>query len=381
MQPLAGPPRDAYTPDQVRAVLTADQLVADYGCDLLDGNNQFLEDLSADLATGKVARNNYADVHGTCSLTVQRELAWGQVRARPWMLLSSPLVPAVEPRFNLGVFTLTTPEGQRGQTPQSWDVDGYDLLHLLSTDGPGDCYVVGGGTTYLDAIRTAVDASGVGAPLLLAGDRQNTAIPADRVWAPAEGVRVTWLRILNDLLAAIGYRGLWADQDGTLRSGPYQAPATRASEWLFDTADQRTNLVGEDRKITADVWGAPNWWRFVRKGMSTRPVEGNGLYTVQNVDGGPTSQNALGRVVHKPLQYLDAADQDSLVSQGDATVDADTAATRTYTLKVSALPIAGHFDVVTFIDANRTDKCQVANWELPLDGSLGTWELEAVTGA
>ena len=280
-------------------------------------------------------------------------------------------------RFNLGVYVLTTPDTRRGENPATWEADGYDLLHLLQ-DGPGDTYVVTAGTTYLTAVQNVVTASGIGATLRLDGTGQSTAVPDARVWCLTEG-GPSWLRIINDLLAEIGYRGIWANADGELRSEPYMAPASRAVEWTLDTGDAATNIVGEDRTESADVWKAPNWWRFVRKGMTTKPTEGAGLYTVQNVNDGPTSQTSLGRTVRKVV-YLDAADQATLVAQGDQIVATDRQVTRTFDLSLDPLPAMGHFDIFQLVDGGTARKCVAHSWTLPLDGSPGNLGLEAVGG-
>lgn len=374
MQILTASPRDHLTDAQVRTLLTGPSVTVKAGLDLLDSSNNFVSDISADFDGGEVSRNCHADVHGTCTLKISQLLAWGKDRVRPWMELSDNGVIA---RFNLGVFVMTTPDSPRGKSLVSYTVTGYDLLHLLQ-DGPGDTYVVTSGTTYLQAVRDVLTASGVGATLQLDGTLQNTTLPATMVWALDPSSATSWLRIVNDLLGAIDYRGLWADQDGALRSGPYAAPSTRGIEWVFNTTDEATNLVGEDRSLSSDVWGARNQWKFVRRGMTTLPIEGNGIYTVNNVSTGRTSQDALGRIVRAPVQYLDAADQASLVSQGNRIIAADQARSRQFDITAGPLPIAGHFDIVEFDDANETDKCQVTSWTIPLGGSNGSWHLESV---
>jgi hypothetical protein len=272
-----------------------------------------------------------------------------------------------EARFNLGVYVLTTPDTKRGEEPPTWDVQGYDLLHLLQ-DGPGDTYVATAGTTYLQAVRDVVTASGVGATLRLDGTGQDTTLPRDRVWALP--VAASWLTIINDLLREIGYIGVYANAEGELRSRPFAAVDQAASEWTLDTADPATNIVGEERVVSEDVWGRPNWWRFVRQQLAYQPVEGDGLYTVQNADDGATSQNALGRTVRR-LHYLDAPDQASLVAQGDRIVAEDRQVTRRIDLTIDPLPAMGHRDVFTLIDGGTTEKAVASGWTLPLDGSPG----------
>lgn len=373
MQSLTAAPRDALADAAVRSLLTAASIQVSAGLELLDSSNRLVEDISDDLVGGEVARNNYAAIHGTCTLSLTRELAWGRDRVRPYMVLSDGITEA---RFNLGVFVLTTPDTRRGEELATYEAQGYDLLHLLQ-DGPGDTYVVTAGTTYLAAVQSVITASGIGATLRLDGSGQSTALLSDMVWCLTSS-GTSWLRIINDLLAAIGYRGLWANQDGELRSEPYQAPAVRPVEWSFDTADAATNLVGEDRTLAMDVWGAPNWWKFVRNGMATKPVDGDGIYFPAANASDPAS-TTLGRLRRKVV-FLDAANHASLVAQGDKIVAEDRQVARRFELSVDPLPIAGHFDVVQFVDAGSSDKCQVSSWSLPLDGSPGRWSLEAVNG-
>lgn len=375
MQILNAAPRDTLTVAQVRALLTGDTVTVTPGLDLLNTSNVFVEDISADLVSGEVARNNYADVHGSCSLSIMRELAWGRSRVRPFMVLADGAVSA---RFNLGVFVLTTPDSVRGDDVATFTVGGFDLMHLLQT-GPGDTYVAASGVTYFTAIQAALTAAVPGSTLTLDGTRQATTLPSTMVWALTPDQPASWIRIINDLLDAIGYRGLWVDYDGVFRSAPYADPATRTVEWTFNTADVTTDLVGEDRSLASDVWAARNWWRFVRKVSTAQPVEGNGIYTVTNASTGRTSVAALGRTVRAPVQFLDAADHASLVSQGDRIVSGDQATSRVFTITVDPLPVAGHFDVVQFLDAGESDKCQVSAWTLPMDGSPGRWTLQAVS--
>lgn len=375
MQGLTDPPRDVWTGAEITGLLTGDTLRVSAGLELLDTSNMLVEDISDDLVGGTVSRNNNADVHGSCNLQITRELIWGKDRVRPYMVLSDS-AQIVTARFNLGVFLCTSPDTPRAYDPITYEVSGYDLMYLLNSTGPGDTWVAASGNTYLAAVQAVLSAAGTNVPLNLDGTLGSTTIPSTMVWALIDP-SPTWLVIVNDLLAAINYTPLWADQDGNYRSGPYQAPANRAVEWTFDTSDPSTNLISEDRVATADAWGVPNWWRFVRTNMAAKPVEGAGLYTVTNQGSGHTSIDYVGRTIRKVV-YLDAADQTALVARGDKIVAEDKQVAQRFEVKVDPLPIAGHFDVVQFKDAGSSDKCVVTNWEIPLDGSPGQWTLEVV---
>jgi hypothetical protein len=374
MQQLTQAPRNNLTAVQVTALLVGDGVTVTAGLELLDGNNVFVSDLSTNLVSGSVERHNFATVHGLCKLVIEGALAWGKDRVRPYMTLSNLGVSA---RFNMGVFVMTTPDTQRGEDPISYSVNGYDLLFLLQA-GPGDTYVATSGTTYLAAVQAVLAASGVGGTLQIDGTSAASTLPNDMVWALTPNVAISYLGIINDLLQAINYRGLWCDENGNFRSGPYQVPSSRAAEWTLDTSNSSTSIVAPVRTLASDVWAAHNWWRFVRTPMTVRPVEGAGLYTVTNASTGRTSVAALGRTVRAAVQYLAAANQASLVAQGDAIVAADQAISRTFTINLDPLPIAGHFDVLQFSDDGDTDKVQVVSWVINLDGAPGQWVMEAV---
>jgi hypothetical protein len=347
-------------------LLTGPSVAFAGGLDLLDGSNRFVEDISDDLVTGTISWDNRDAVNGSCRLSIQRTLAWGRDRVRPFMVVSDG---AVEARFNLGVFVLTAPEENRGQDVQTFDVTGYDLLTLLQT-GPGDTYVALAGTTYFDALQAIVTASGVGARLLIDGTRQATAIPETRVWALTNSIP-SWLRMMYDLLTEIGYTPPWVDVDGNIRARPYQDISVRASEWPLDTTDPATNIVGEERKVTVEAGDVANSYRFIRTNMDTTPVEGDGIYTPPQDDA---SIATLGRVIPKVV-WLDAADQAALVAQGDKVMAEDRASVRTINLSIDPLPIMGMDDVFTFTDAGQTEKIQAASWDLNLDGSPGALQL------
>lgn len=375
MQPLA---RDGLTADQVRSLLTADALtIHKAGMELLDTQNLVTADITDDVESWTVERHNRATVHGTCTARIQRELAWGRDRLRPYLILGDETGAVA--RFNLGVFVATITEQTRGETPSTFPVSGVDLLHLLQ-DVPGDTYVVepDGVLTYHQAIQDVVTASGVGATLWLSGDRQDTLIQQPLVWVLSSTSPATWLRILNDLLDRIGYRGVWADPDGNLRSELYVSPATRAPEWRFDTSDARTNLVGEERVVVRDTWAAPNWWRFVqeRDADESAPTLGDGIYEPAVNATDPALTDA--RRIRRRVEFLSVADQTALVARGDQIVDSDRSATRVFRLQVDPLPVAGHFDVVELVDGELVEKCQVTSWTVHSDGSPGAWELEAI---
>jgi hypothetical protein len=383
MQRLTEHPRGGLSEDAVRRLLIDSEVTISMGCELLDAQLRVTEDISDDFEGGELARNNEATIHGTCRLSLSRELTWGTDLVRPYMLLSNSTLTDV--RFNLGVYALVTPERKYGNDPATFDCEGYDRLYLLDRE-VGDSYEVGAGTSYLTAVRQAITDAGL-TGILLDGTAGEKTLPKAMVWplvaANNEGTEsmepTTWLRVVNDLLAPIGYRGIWVDQDGRFRSEPYKAPAQRPVEFVLDEG-ANTTIQGEERTLTRDMWKTPNRWVFV----ATNPPEGtvpsvaNGyVYIVDNLSDGPTSQEARGLVWARRYEY-EVADPASLVTLGDRRVSLDKQITATWNITTSPLPIAGHFDVVTLDVEGSSRKVQAHEWRMPLDGSDMTWTFDEV---
>ena len=374
MQSLTQSPRSNLTAAQVISLITGSSLNVTSGLELLDNSNNFVGDISSTLVSGTVERHNLATIHGICNLVLEGSLYWGKDRIRPYLTLSNGLISA---RFNLGVFVIQTPKANLQENPITYAVTGYDLLCFLDV-AVGDSYAVTAGTTYFSAIQSILTALSIGSTLYLDGTLQSTTLPNDMVWALAPTTKTTWLEIINDLLGSINYRPLWADENGNFRSSPAILPSFRPVEWVLDTANSSTNIVAPVRSVTGDVFDAHNWWRFVRTPMTVKPVEGAGIYTVTNASTGRTSVASIGRTIKAPVQFLTAADQTSLVAQGNAIVAADQSVSRTFTIAIDPLPIAGHLDIVQFNDNGAIDICQTISWVIDLMGAPSQWVMEAV---
>jgi hypothetical protein len=287
-----------------------------------------------------------------------------------------------EARFNLGVYSLTTPERVYDEDPATFTCQGYDRLYLLDRE-VGDSYEVASGALVLDAVRQAITDAGLSG-VRLDGTAQDKTLPRAMTWplVPTEGGSepTTWLRIVNDLLRGVGYRGIWADQDGLFRSEPYASPSTRPVEWTLDE-DELTTIQGPGRTLTRDIWKTPNKWIFVQSNRpdgAAAPTEGDGIYTVTNQSDGPTSVDSRGLTWARRYEY-EAADQAALVSLGDRRVERDKRVTATWSVSTSPLPIAGHADVATLVVNGTSRKVLAHEWRLPLDGSDQSWTWDEVS--
>lgn len=370
---------------QVTDLLHANGLTVDFGAERLGLDLAFVEDISADVEGGTIDRVMENRIHGTCTLRLARALTWGVDLVRPYMILSDGVIEA---RWNVGVFCLTTPDRKIGETPESYDVQGYDRLMWLDRQVGAD-YTVTAGTTYRAAILQAVTDAGLSG-VLIEGSAADDVLPADKTWpliardqadSDQTNTPATWLRVVNDLLRAINFRGCWADRDGNFRCEAYRDPSSRAPSWTFD-ADADLTIVGEDRTVVEDVWATPNRWVFrqANRASGAPPAtEGDGIYTVDNLTDGPTSQLERGLVWPSVVDF-EAATQAKLVELGDRHVASDRRVTSLLEVSSGPFPGAGHADVFAYRDAAvGVRKVQARSWSFSLDGGDVAWVFERVT--
>ena len=342
-----------------------------FGLDLLDSSGVFVADITTDLVGdgSTVARRADNTIHGTCQLVIARQLLWGSARVRPWVEVSAE--GETTTRWNLGVYALMTPARNAGEVPETFTVTGYDLLSHLNTPY-GSTFAAAVSAVPLTLIATMLTAAGI--TNAIDQTAIGSVLATAMVWPLDE--KNTTLAIINELLALIGYGPLWLDRDGRARSRPLDADDPTV--WAY-SADSATTTVGESRTLTADYWGVPNRWVFVRNGTTAVPSEGAGIYTVDNLADGPASQAGRGRIIIKPV-WLDAVSQTALVSQGDAIVAADKRVVSAVSFAATPNPEHWHNDRVTFTDAALSlvaSPFRLVGWSLPLNGGDMTLELEA----
>lgn len=384
MQPLLAPPRDGLTEAQVRAVLTGPGLAVGFGAELVTPGLSRPLDISVDVAAWTVSHDNTAQVHGTVSLQVARELAWGRDLIRPYMILAGG---GVSTRWNLGVYVMTSPDTKLGESPRTYQVSGFDQLYLLQSY-VGDSWHVGGADDVLGAVRAALTAAGfAGAVSLDSSAAGATLGGAGKTWPMLDSAGgsgssgpTRWIDVATDLLKAVGYGPLWCDWDGAMRSGPYVDPAVRPLEWIFSVADPLAGVVEPDRSVASDVWGVPNRWVFYANGLDGAPVDGASRFEVDNLTTGVTSQTSLGRVVTAQPQGLDAASYGALVTQGTKIAADASRVPETITATLSPFPVLWHDDVALWSDRELgTDRrVRGVSWSLAHDGSGMTTSWETV---
>jgi hypothetical protein len=363
VQPVA---RNGLTAGQVTAIIRdSGSPEVSAGLELVDLALNAIEDLTDDFAGGSVGRSNYATLHATSTLHISRELDWGKALVRPYYLMSDGTNTA---RFNLGVYLTSSPRAEAGEQPVTHEVGGYDITHWLNTP-VGEAYTVAAGVGYLAAAEAILIDRGI-LSYQIDQTRGSDVLASPRSWPFADDV--TWLNIINDLLAAVGYQGLWSDWDGRLRLQPYEAPVDRATEWLYN-ADPDIGMLALKRAAIKDWFDVPNRWVFYwsKDPGGAAPVEGAGIYVHVNTTNGPSSVAARGRVISARPEQIDVVDQDALVAAASAKIDADMRLKTTFEADSAPNPLHWHFDKVTLADPDLgpIQDCVQVSWTLPLDGS------------
>jgi hypothetical protein len=375
VQPLVTDVRSDLTAAEVTALIQdADAVRVAAGAELLDMDLTVLEDITDDFSGGSVSRNSYSTLHGSSTFVVGRPLDWGRAILRPYMTMSDGVTTA---RFNLGAYLTSVPVQGGLMMPPVYAVSGFDLLAVLA-DTVGDAYAVSAGTGYLAAVEAILVARGFTGYLI---DQSAAAavLPEGRVWELDD--RTTWLAVVNDLLASIGYAGIWSDWDGRLRCAPYVAPIDRAPEWYY-TAGGDQSMIGPDRTRTRDFFDAPNRWVAVRSNQidGTPPVEGDGIYTYTNDIVGDTSVEARGGRVITRVMMLDVADHAALVSLAEQSIAADLDLRQKISMPTAPNPLHWHFDRLVIADemAGPTVDAMGTSWTLPLNGGDMSHEMSVL---
>lgn len=377
MQPPTDGPRSAFTVAQVRYLIeNSSSFDVTFGMHLINQNLDMIADVSDALTSASITRDSYANLHATLSFTIESPLNWGNALVRPFMDITAPTSttdPLATMRFYLGAYVADAPEEDMSEDISSWDATGYDILSLLD-DSVGDGYSVDAGDFYLDQVEQILLNRGF-SKYIIDPDQIGATLTSAKTYTVDDNV--TWLTVVNDMLGAVGYAGIWSDQNGVLRAQVYRPPSDRGPEWRM-TDDPAVTLLTQRRKRTRDYYDAPNHWVFYRNSSTEddQPSNDNGLrYEFTNQSNGDTSVDARGGRVITKVVGVDAADAPSLQAQAQVTIDADTAITTTIAIETAPFPLAWHFDRIEVADAKLGAALQVlaTSWALNLEGSDMSW--------
>jgi hypothetical protein len=372
-------PRVGFTVAQVKYLIeNTSSFDVTMGMELLDQGLSIIDDISEDLRAASVSRNSYANMHASLTFTIDNQLSWGNSIVRPYMemtgVTSATDTTLSTMRFYLGAYITDTPEEDMSLNVSSFDANGYDILSLLD-DSIGDGYSVDAGELYLTRVELILQSRGF-TKYVIDQDQAAAALTSAKTYTVDDNV--TWLTVVNDLLAAVGYAGIWSDHNGYLRAQVYRSPTGRGPEWQMSD-NPAVTLLTNRRTRQRDFYDAPNHWVFYRNSTTEgeQPTNDNGLrYEYTNQTGGETSVEARGGRVITKVVGVDAVDATSLQAQAQRTIDADNLIPTTIKIETAPFPLAWHFDRIEVSDAGLGALVQVVatSWSLALDGSDMQWE-------
>lgn len=333
MQPFD--PAGVYPVDQVLAELRFSRGIRhlSFRYDLLDSQNRYQGTLGNVLG-GSVDNNALADIKRTAKFTMVDTGAVNFLRDRiqPWAVLTMPDAGTVE--WPLGVFLLTTPTrtlvAEGGYVGR--EVEAYDQLLALRDDKVVDRYTVAAGVAYTAAIATML-----GGAYTLNLTPSTLTLPAAMEWEPG----TTYLRIVNDLLAAINYESASFDERGRLVCRPYQSPVNRSADYTYATDDD--SVIAGDIDQTLDLFAVPNRWVLVVS-EPDRPAL-TATYT-NTSPASPTSTVGRGRTIVDFRDSEDAADLVTLQAKAARYAFEASQVFEVVEFETAVMPIHGNADVL-----------------------------------
>lgn len=382
MQPPTDGPRAGFTTAQVQYLVEqASSFDTTLGMQLLDQDLNVLADVSDSLEACSVSRDSFATIHASMTFTIDTPLDWGNAIVRPYMTFTGPTSaagPNATMNFYLGCYVTDTPQEDLSEDVSSFGATGYDLISLLD-DPVGDAYSVDAGTSPLDTVEQIF--TGRGFSQYIIDQTQSDAVLASAKTYTIDD-NVTWLTIVNDLLGAVGYQGVWSDWNGVLRAQVYNTPSDRSPEWLMSD-DPAVTLLTQRRKRQRDFYSTPNHWIFYRNTSTEgdQPSDDNGFrYEFTNQTDGDTSVNARGGRVITKVVGVDASDALAVIQQAQQTIDADMLIPTVISIETAPFPMAWHMDRIQVSDAGLGVALQVlaSSWALNLDGSDMSWDWTVV---
>lgn len=257
----------------------------------------------------------------------------------------------------LGIFIPTT--GTR--TVAISDIvslDCYDTSIISKEDRLDSRYLISIGTSYINAIRTILNSSGI----------WKIKIPYTAVVTGIDKEYETGtskIDIINLLLAEINHTPIWVDENGYFCSAPYILPTLRPIEYMY-RADERSIILTNNREEETDLFDTPNKWIVTASNPEKAALSAS--YTNNN----PTSKTSTvsrGRTITHVERINDIADQDTLNSYVERLAYEQSSKVYT-TVKFSTpnMPHHTYNDCIWFEDSDMgiTNKFIETAWEMTL---------------
>lgn len=367
MQPLGktSTKGTAYTASQVVAMMVNPAVVERWVVDRLDQHGNTLADISSfvDAAamtkTGAIKGNQFAPVSGQRTTSSVMSIEHDSTRAVKRTLnmrcmanvTLSPLQDMLRIHYQLqapdggwldwalGTFLLQIPDKEINPGFSWLQVKGTDVTQLLVDAAAPITWTVGAGISYLAAIQSVINSYGGGYQFQIQIPDPGLTLPATRSWKAG----TSRLSIVNDLLAAVNYEDLWADEWGTLRSQSIPIWNLELPGYTFDSTSALNNL-GYPIKEVVDLSNAYNQILVVGADPRTALFRGQPIFNYkvffdflyENDD--PSSPISTKNWHPKLLKIDDSSIPNNAVAAQRAKVEAQKAALIYSTITLNSLP-------------------------------------------
>lgn len=148
----------------------------------------------------------------------QRNINYMSDQIRPWVVLHMPDGGTV--RWSMGIFLLESPNRNIKGKIKKRDIGAYDKTIIIDEDRFTERYFIAAGTNYVGAVNKILSMAGIEKMNIQESD---SILRSDKEFP----VGTKKKEAINDLLQAINYNSIRADEDGFFRSEPYIMPDQR----------------------------------------------------------------------------------------------------------------------------------------------------------
>lgn len=314
---------------------------------------------------GNLAWNANADLPGTGTISLSergQSIDYSSNRVRVWWSVEG------HEEWPLGVYVLAAPAVTYTEAGQTRDITLIDKLTVVRDDVLTSTLQIPAGANIVAAAVQQIRATGESR--IAVTDSASTLTNA-MTWDPG----TPRLRVVNDLLAAAGYWGLWTDRWGQFRVEPYVPAATRGEAWAFEEGAASIHSPSWEYELA--LWDATNLVVMVSQADSAGTV-----WVAKAEDdnpASPTSTVSMGRVLNPIVEEnVEASSQADLQARASRKLlDNSNAVGR---LSVSHAPVPVWFnDAIRFVSQGVDVKATVTKMSLDLSaGSLVSAEWRQV---
>lgn len=224
------------------------------------------------------------------------EIDWGKHRIRA-------LYTDGEQEWPFGTYLLTSPKEQHTSTGLTWQVNLLTKMNVPQEQKLTSRLTVPVGAAIIPTVVDLIHSTGETRIAVTDSDVTATSVRTYEANTPL-------LKVINELLTAVGYWSLWCDGGGTYRVEPYVNPDARPVRASFKYGETSLYLPGWS--FERDMTSVPN--RFVAVGVGdeeTEPLRGVATNTDPN---SPFSYQARGN------RWIDAG-EDGVEAESQDIID------------------------------------------------------------